>query len=290
MSEPLEDTIPRQIGLVGAGTMGRGIAEVAAAAGVAVALVEISSSVRNAALEAMRRSLGRGIAKGRIQAASADEVLARISWHDSLPALASCQFVIEAVPEQEPLKRQVLSELDRICGRETILATNTSSISITRLAAATGRAGQVVGMHFFNPVPVMDPIEVVRGLQTTQSVVDCTVALAKRLGKQPLIVKDQPGFVVNRILLPLINEAAFVLQEGTADAATIDELMRLGCNHPMGPLQLADFVGLDVCLSILRVLHAELGDPKYRPCPLLVQLVDAGRLGRKSGWGFFKYP
>jgi 3-hydroxybutyryl-CoA dehydrogenase len=289
MSEPLEDTVPRTIGLVGAGTMGRGIAEVAACAGLEVSLVEISAAVRNSAMEALRRSISRGIAKGRVSATSADEILARIRWHDSLAPLADCQFIIEAVPEQEHLKRQVLTDLDRLCGRDAVLATNTSSISITRLAAATARPGQVVGMHFFNPVPVMEPVEVVRGLQTTQSVVDCTVALSKRLGKQPLIVRDQPGFVVNRILLPLINEAAFVLQEGTADAATIDELMRLGCNHPMGPLQLADFVGLDVCLSILRVLHAELGDPKYRPCPLLIQLVDAGRLGRKTGWGFFKY-
>lgn len=277
------------IAVVGAGTMGRGIAEAAATAGLAVTIVEVSDTARAAAREHLQRSIAKGITRGKIKAASTDEILARIQWPDSLAALGACHFAIEAVPENEELKRQILKQLDQLLPADAILATNTSSISITRLAAATQRPDRVVGMHFFNPVPVMSPVEVVRGLQTGDATVESTAALARQMGKQPLIVRDQPGFVVNRVLMPLINEAIFALQEGVSDAATIDELMRLGCNHPMGPLQLADFVGLDVCLSILRVLQAELGDPKFRPCQLLVQLVDAGRLGRKTGWGFYKY-
>ncbi len=289
MTDLLNDTLDLSVSIVGAGTMGRGIAEAAAVAGLSVSVVEISPTARTSAQESLRKSIAKAIQRKKIQAETPDEILVRIQWVDSLGAVAGSGFVIEAVPEQEDLKREVLCELDRLCPSTTILATNTSSISITRLAAATRRPDMVVGMHFFNPVPVMAPVEVVRGLQTSDATVDKTIAFAKLMGKQPLIVRDQPGFVVNRVLLPLINEAIFVLQEGTADAATIDELIKLGCNHPMGPLQLADFVGLDVCLSILRVLHAELGDPKFRPCPLLVQLVDAGRLGRKTRWGFYKY-
>ncbi|MCY2969002.1 MAG: 3-hydroxyacyl-CoA dehydrogenase NAD-binding domain-containing protein [Planctomycetota bacterium] len=289
MTDLLNDTLDLSIAIVGGGTMGRGIAESAAVAGLSVTVVEISPTARTSAQESLRKSIAKAIQRKKITAESPDQILARIQWVESLAAVAGSGFVIEAVPEQEDLKREVLCELDRLCPSTTILATNTSSISITRLAAATRRPELVVGMHFFNPVPVMAPVEVVRGLQTSDATVDTTISFAKLMLKQPLIVRDQPGFVVNRVLLPLINEAIFVLQEGTADAATIDELMKLGCNHPMGPLQLADFVGLDVCLSILRVLHAELGDPKFRPCPMLVQLVDAGRLGRKTRWGFYKY-
>ena len=289
MSKTADSTVDAAIAVVGAGAMGRGIAETAAAAGLTVVVVETSAVARSRAVEQIQRSLSRAVDKGKLTQAAGDDVLARLKFVESLDATADCCLAIEAVPEDESLKREVFQRLDSLLPNRAILASNTSSISITRLAAATKRPAQVVGMHFFNPVPVMAPVEVVRGLQTSDETVDSVVALAKTMGKQPLIVRDQPGFVVNRVLMPLINEAVFTLQEGTADAATIDELLRLGCNHPMGPLQLADFVGLDVCLSILRVLHAELGDPKFRPCPLLVQLVDAGRLGRKSGWGFYRY-
>jgi 3-hydroxybutyryl-CoA dehydrogenase len=235
------------IAVIGAGTMGRGIIEVAAVHGMTVHAVELESAVADAVC------------------------------------------VIEAVPELEDLKLGLFKTLDSVCGSETILASNTSSISITRLAAATNRPTQVVGMHFFNPVPVMPPVEIVRGLQTSDETVERTQRLAEVMGKQAFAVGDTPGFTVNRILMPLINEAVFALQEGVADARTIDSLMKLGCNHPMGPLELDDFVGLDVCLSILRVLHDGLGDSKFRPCPLLIRMVDAGHLGRKSGQGFYEY-
>jgi 3-hydroxybutyryl-CoA dehydrogenase len=218
------------------------------------------------------------------------EALGRIRWqHDLSQAAAEADFVIEAVAELEDLKMELFQQLDSSCRPEVVLASNTSSISITRLAAATGRPEKVIGMHFFNPVPIMEPVEIVRGVQTSAETVEATARLAERLGKQALVVADSPGFAVNRVLMPLINEAVFALQEGVADARAIDALMRLGCRHPMGPLELADLVGLDVCLSILRVLERELGDPKFRPCPLLVRMVDAGRLGRKSGRGFYEY-
>jgi 3-hydroxybutyryl-CoA dehydrogenase len=277
------------IAVIGAGTMGRGIAEAAAARGIEVIVVEVDAKQRQAATAHVAKSVEKAIQRGKLAESDSAVVLKRIRWEADLAAALTAPYVIEAVSENEPLKLKILEELDRGCPPETILASNTSSISITRLAAATGRPAQVIGMHFFNPVPIMSPVEIVRGLQTSDATVAATKELAEQMGKQPAIVNDSPGFVVNRVLMPLINEAIFALEEGVADAATIDALMRQGCNHPMGPLQLADLVGLDVCLSILRVLHAELGDPKFRPCPLLVRMVDAGRLGRKSGEGFYKY-
>lgn len=277
------------IAVIGAGTMGRGIAETAAARGIAVILVEVNAAQRQTAQSQIAKSVEKGIQRGKLAEKDPAIVLNRIRWEADLSAATAAEFVIEAVSENEPLKMDILRQLDGSCPADVILASNTSSISITRLAAATGRPTHVIGMHFFNPVPIMTPVEIVRGLQTSDATVAKTRKLAEQMGKQPAIVQDSPGFVVNRVLMPLINEAIFALQEGVADAATIDALMKQGCNHPMGPLQLADLVGLDVCLSILRVLHAELGDPKFRPCPLLVRMVDGGQLGRKSGAGFYKY-
>lgn len=279
----------RQVAVIGAGTMGRGIAETAAVHGLNVCVVETNVSQREAAENQVRRSVEKGILRGKIAAATADEVMQRMTWRGDLSDAADTDFVIEAVPEIESLKCELFSQLAALCRPEVILASNTSSISITRLAQATQRPAYVVGMHFFNPVPIMSPVEVVRGTHTSEATLQMTVELAERMGKRALVVQDKPGFVVNRVLMPLINEAIYALQEGVADAATIDTLMKLGCNHPMGPLQLADFVGLDVCYSILQVLHAGLGDAKFAPCPLLAEMVRAGKLGRKSGTGFYAY-
>jgi 3-hydroxybutyryl-CoA dehydrogenase len=277
------------VAVIGAGTMGRGIAETAAAKGLDVVLIEVSAPQREAARAQIAKSVEKAIQRGKLAETDPAAVLGRIRWEGDLSAAATAEFIIEAVSENEALKVGVLQELDRVCPPAIILASNTSSISITRLGAATARPALVVGMHFFNPVPIMTPVEIVRGLATSDATIEATSLLAVQLGKQPAVVLDSPGFVVNRVLMPLINEAIFALQEGVADAATIDQLMKQGCNHPMGPLQLADLVGLDVCLSILRVLHGELGDPKFRPCPLLVRMVDGGQLGRKSGRGFYTY-
>ncbi len=279
----------RTIGVVGAGTMGHGIAQVAAQSGYQVTLVDAVP----AALERGRTQIGKGlerlVAKGKLAAEDRDQALGRLTTGGDLAALAGADLVVEAVVEREDVKRNVLSELDRVCAAHAILATNTSSISITRLAAATSRPEKVIGMHFMNPVPVMQLIEVIRGLATSQQTYDAVEAASRKMGKTPVEVHDAPGFVSNRVLMPMINEAIYCLYEGVGKAEAIDEVMKLGMNHPMGPLALADLIGLDVCLDILRVLQQGFGDPKYRPCPLLVKMVDAGRLGRKSGRGFYEY-
>ncbi len=279
----------RTIGVVGAGTMGHGIAQVAAQSGYQVTLVDVVP----AALERGRTQIGKGlerlVAKGKLAAEDRDQALGRLTTGGDLAAVAGADLVVEAVVEREDVKRKVLSELDRVCPAQTILATNTSSISITRLAAATSRPEKVIGMHFMNPVPVMQLVEVIRGLATSQETWEAVEAASRKMGKTPVEVHDAPGFVSNRVLMPMINEAIFCLYEGVGKAEAIDEVMKLGMNHPMGPLALADLIGLDVCLDILRVLQQGFGDPKYRPCPLLVKMVDAGRLGRKSGRGFYDY-
>ncbi len=277
------------VAILGAGTMGRGITEVAAVHGLRITVIEPQEAQQTAAAAHITKSVEKGIKRGKLKVATPEEVLSRITWTDQFQAAADADFVIEAAVELEEVKADLFRQLDDVCPPEVILGSNTSSISITRLAAVTSRPEKVVGMHFFNPVPVMAPVEVVRGLQTSEETVAATIALAEKMGKQAFAVADSPGFAVNRILIPLINEAVFTLQEGVADAPTIDSLMKLGCNHPMGPLELADLIGLDVCLFIARVLHEELGDPKHRPCPLLVRMVDAGRLGRKTGRGFYEY-
>ena len=278
------------ITVIGAGTMGRGIIETAAVAGLNVRAFEANVSARESAVERIAVSVGKAIKRSKVDLPDVETATNRIHWVDSIEsATESSQFVVEAVSEDEAIKTEIFRQLDASADDSVILASNTSSISITRLATITNRPERVVGMHFFNPVPVMQPVEIVRGLQTSDETIAETTRLAERMGKKPFTVGDAPGFAVNRVLMPLINEAVFALQEGVATAETIDSLMKLGCNHPMGPLELADFIGLDVCLSILRVLHSELGDPKFRPCPLLVKTVDAVRLGRKTGRGFYEY-
>jgi len=279
----------RTIGVVGAGTMGHGIAQVAAQQGCDVVLVDAVP----AALERGRSQIGKGlerlVTKGKLAPEERDQALARLSTGGDLGALAGADLVVEAVVEKLEVKAKVLAELDGLCPPDAILASNTSSISITKLAGATRRPEKVIGMHFMNPVPVMQLVEVIRGLATSQETYDAVDAAARRLGKTPVEVHDAPGFVSNRVLMPMINEAVFCLYEGVGKAEAIDEVMKLGMNHPMGPLALADLIGLDVCLDILRVLQQGFGDPKYRPCPLLVKMVDAGHLGRKSGKGFYHY-
>jgi 3-hydroxybutyryl-CoA dehydrogenase len=279
----------RTIGVVGAGTMGNGIAQVAATAGFATVLVDAVEEALGRGLGAIEKSLGRLEAKGKLAAGEAGAIRGRIATGIGFEPLADADLVVEAVVEREEVKRMVLGELDRRLPAHAVLATNTSSISITRLAAATGRPDRVIGMHFMNPVPLMQLVEIIRGLQTSQATFDAVEAASRALGKTPVEVHDAPGFVSNRVLMPMINEAVFCLHEGVGRAEAIDEVMKLGMNHPMGPLALADLIGLDVCLDILRVLHAGLGDDKYRPCPLLVRMVDAGWLGRKSGRGFYEY-
>lgn len=279
----------RTIGIVGAGTMGHGIAQVAAQSGYEVLLVDAVPQ----ALERGYAQIGKGyerlVGKGKLSAEDRDAALGRIKTEGSLGALEGADLVVEAVVEKLEVKASVLAELDRICPRHAVLASNTSSISITKLAAVSSRPEKVIGMHFMNPVPVMQLVEIIRGLATSQETYDAVEAAARAMGKTPVEVHDAPGFVSNRVLLPMINEAIFCLYEGVGKPEAIDEVMKLGMNHPMGPLALADLIGLDVCLDILKVLQDGFGDPKYRPCPLLIKMVDAGYLGRKSGRGFYEY-
>ena len=279
----------RKVGVIGAGTMGNGIAQACAVSGIDVVMVDVAEAAVLRGLSALTGSLDRLQKKEKITAADKDAALKRVHGTTSYDALKSCDLVIEAATENEELKVRILKQIDAVARPGVILATNTSSISITRLAAATSRPGQFIGMHFFNPVPMMTLVELVRGLQTEDATVAAVVALAKVLGKTPIVVKNSPGFVVNRILCPMLNEAVFALQEGLATAAEIDEGMKLGCNHPIGPLALADMVGLDVLLAVMNVFYADFNDPKYRPAPLLKEMVAAGYLGRKSGRGFYTY-
>jgi 3-hydroxybutyryl-CoA dehydrogenase len=284
----MADAVER-VGIVGAGTMGAGIAQVAVQAGCEVRLFDAAPGAVELAQGRIARGLTRGVERGTLTEAAREDALARLHAVPSLSGLAEVQLAIEAVIEREPVKREVLASLDRLLTADAVLASNTSSISITRLAAATVRPSRVVGMHFFNPVPVMRLVELVRGVHTTAGALDTARALALRLGKTPVEVHDYPGFVSNRLLMPMINEAAYALMEGVATAEAIDQVMTLGMNHPMGPLALGDLIGLDVCLDIMQVLQSGFGDDKFRPCPLLVNLVAAGYLGRKSGRGFFTY-
>jgi 3-hydroxybutyryl-CoA dehydrogenase len=277
------------IGVVGAGTMGNGIAQVAARAGYDVVLRDVTEEFLERGMGAIDRSLQRDVDKERLGAEEKRAIVGRISTTTELSGLAGAAFVVEAITESLEAKSEVFRALDESCGAEAILASNTSSISITKLGAATRRPDRVIGMHFMNPVPVMKLVEVIRGIATSDETWARTRSLAERMGKTALECNDSPGFVSNRVLMPMINEAVFALHEGVASRESIDGIMKLGMNHPMGPLTLADFIGLDVCLAILNVLHTELGDPKYRPCPLLRKYVDAGWLGRKSGRGFYEY-
>jgi len=278
-----------RVGVVGAGTMGNGIAHVFARSGYQVLLCDVEQRFLDRALETIAKNLDREVAKGKATAADKTSALKRIAPVMERAQLAPCDLVIEAATEKFAVKAEIFRELDRICRPEIILASNTSSISITRLAAGTGRAGKIIGMHFFNPVPVMKLVEVIRGLATTQESFETVRDLALKLDKTPVEVNDAPGFVSNRVLMPLLNEAMYAVMEGVATPEAVDEVFKLGMAHPMGPLTLADFIGLDVCLDIMRVLQDGLGDPKYRPCPLLIKMVDAGWLGKKSGRGFHKY-
>jgi 3-hydroxybutyryl-CoA dehydrogenase len=278
-----------RIGVVGAGQMGNGIAHVAAVAGLSVALRDVSKELVDKGLATIGRNLDRQVAKGTVTAAAKGDALGRITAGVGLAGLAGCELVVEAVVESFEVKEKVFRELDRLLAPEAILASNTSSISITKLAAVTSRPERFIGMHFMNPVPVMQLVEVIRGIATSDETFRTVEGLARRLGKVPVEVNDFPGFVSNRVLLPMINEAIYAVYEGVGTPEAVDTVMKLGMNHPMGPLTLADFIGLDTCLAILRVLHDGLGDPKYRPCPLLVKMVDAGWLGKKSGRGFYAY-
>jgi len=277
------------IGIIGAGTMGNGIAQTAAASGFEVIMCDIRQDFVDRGFQTIVKSLDRFVKKETMTEDQKAEILGRIKTTTAVEDLEDCTLIVEAATENFEIKKQIFQKLDELTSEETILASNTSSISITKIAAVTSRPDKVIGMHFMNPVPLMKLVEVIRGIATSDETYRKVHELSEKMGKTPLDCQDFPGFVANRILLPMINEAIYALYEGVATRESIDGIMKLGMNHPMGPLTLADFIGLDVCLAILRVMHEGLGDPKYRPCPLLVKMVDAGWLGRKSGKGFYEY-
>lgn len=280
----------KNVSVIGAGTMGNGIAHVFAQCGFSVNLIDVNASQLQRALDTITKNLDRQVTKGTVTEEQKKATLANISLVNDLAAgVSSAQLVVEAATENVNLKLEIFKQLDKFAPAGCILASNTSSISITKIAAVTNRPGDVIGMHFMNPVPVMKLVEIINGYATTKELTETITALSKQLGKVPCTVNDYPGFIANRILMPMINEAIYSLYEGVAGVAEIDTVMKLGMAHPMGPLQLADFIGLDVCLSILRVLHEGFGNPKYAPCPLLVNMVMAGKLGAKSGEGFYTY-
>ena len=282
-------TAVNKLGVLGAGQMGQGIAQVAAQAGLDVLVVDAAPDFAQAGIGKIKKQLDRLVERGKLEATVRDQTLGHLKAGNAHRDFWECDVVIEAAPEREDLKLQIFKSLGEVCKDGAILASNTSSISITKIAAASGRPDRVIGMHFMNPVPVMKLVEIVRGLPTSQATYDTTVELAQRFGKTTIGARDIPGFIVNRMLIPLLNEACYGLYEGLGTAGDIDTGVRLGLNHPMGPLELADLIGLDTCLAIAEVLHRELGDDKYRPCPLLRQYVAAGWLGKKVGRGFYEY-
>lgn len=279
----------RTIGVVGAGQMGTGIAQVSLQSGFSVILTDVCEAILARSRAAIEKGLDILVRKEKISEADRARMVGGLSTATGLSAFSACDFVVEAATEREDLKVSLFRQLDEAVPSGRILATNTSSLPITKIASATGRPERVIGMHFMNPVPLMKLVEVIRGLQTSDDTFEATMGLSRKLGKEPVPARDYPGFLVNRILMPMVNEAVYALMEGVGKAEDIDAVMRMGANHPMGPLALADLIGLDTCLEVMRVLHAGLGDPKYRPCPLLVKHVEAGYLGKKSGRGFYAY-